>query len=90
MALSLGIKMGSVFIVGGKPVEVLSIGPGQVATLKVADGKVLKVTDKARVEAMPEVYVSLGPSRDGMASHRLAFEAPRSISIVREEALVRK
>lgn len=84
MALSLGIRTGDTLTVGTSSVTVVSVGPGQRAVLRV--GAVQKlVTDQERVEILPSVFVSMGMGRspNGAPTHRLAFEAPRSIIIRR-------
>ena len=84
MALSLGIKPNSKFQIGDKTMVVLDVGPGQRALVEV-DGKKMSITDTHRTEVVPNVFVSYGPHRtsSGLSSHRLAFEAPRSIVISR-------
>lgn len=84
MALSLGIKPNSKFQIGDKVMTVLDVGPGQRALVEV-DGKKMSVTDTHSTEVVPGVFVSYGPHRtsSGLSSHRLAFEAPRSIVISR-------
>lgn len=86
MALSLGIKNGSKFLIGKDRMTVMEVGPGQRATVKVNDSQMMMVTDLCRTEVLPEVFVSFGPTRaavHGINSCRLAFEAPRSIAITR-------
>lgn len=86
MALSLGIKVGSLFRVAKASVRVKSIGPGQRAVLDV-DGREFMVTEEEATEILPQVMVSMGnnPSSSPKGS-RLAFQAPRSIPILRGTA----
>lgn len=49
--------------------------------------EIYDVTDKKQVEILPEVMVSAGPVRPGLAS--LAIEAPRHKTILREKLFER-
>lgn len=84
MALSLGVRVGSLLTVGNTEVKVEEIGPGQRITLSLL-GKSRLITDQERIEILPDVFVSMGmgSSPNGSPAHRLAFEAPRSIEIKR-------
>lgn len=85
MALSLGIRTGAKFKIGSKIMVVLSVGPGAHAVVELG-GKSFNITDQKSVEVCEGVRISFGPDRSvgGCPNGpRLAFEAPRSIPIVR-------
>lgn len=82
MALSLGLKSDSKWVIGGDPVSVRSIGPGNRAVLGVG-AKSYPITDVARVEILPQVFCCLGPTDHHRQGLRVVFEAPREIGIRR-------
>lgn len=84
MALSIGVQKGSKILVGGTPVNVTDIAYGHSVRLQVDDDEFL-ITEQERTEILPEVFVSYGknPEKMNQPSARLAFEAPRSIRILR-------
>jgi sRNA-binding carbon storage regulator CsrA len=82
MALSLGIKVGSLIHVGEHAVKVLSVS-ADIIEISVDGGSPVLVTEQKREKILDEVYVSLGVGSTGTGS-RLAFDAPRSIPITRK------
>ena len=87
MALNLAIRQGAGVFVGEELVRVVSVEGTHEAVLEKTDGSLVTVTDQRQVELFPAVHVSIGrknqPGHVGTAS--LVFEAPRSITILREE-----
>lgn len=81
MALSLGIKTGSKIAVGDHCIEVKAIVPPNLIVVSVNGGVDIVVSDQARTNISPDVYVFSGTR--GGKGNRLAFEAHRSIVIRR-------
>lgn len=87
MALSIGIVPGSKIKVGNSVIRVDSVMNSNLVGLSLDGGPVFMVSDNEKTEVMPQVMVSCGVKAAREASHmsRLAFDAPRSISINRIE-----
>lgn len=85
MALSLGVSVGSKIAVGQSQVTVKAVVNPTLMVVRVNDGPDVVVSDKESVEIMPGVKVFAGVGRKASGGNRLAFEAPRDISIYRLE-----
>lgn len=86
MALSIGVRVGQVLMVGDSRVVVVNIGPGEHMKLLVGRDKVpFQVAAINRVEILPEVYVSIGKNGTSFPGPRLCFEARKDIPITRVE-----
>jgi len=84
MALSLGVHAGSILKVGESKIQVISVGPGENMRVSVGDSnQKFSVSSRARVEVLPEVYLSVGRNSNSNPSPRLCFEAPKAIPITR-------
>jgi sRNA-binding carbon storage regulator CsrA len=88
MALSLGVKAGSKITVGNHEVTVRSILKDLIL-ISVDGGPDVVVSEQAREQILPEVWVFLGkppsnPDHSSDSQRRLAFEAPRDIKILRQ------
>ena len=98
MALSIGVSVGSKIIihegVAGVPphvLEVKALTQPNLIVVSLDGGKDILVTDKARTEILPTVFVFAGIGHSGSGgSNRIAFEAPQSIRITRAEKEKRK
>jgi hypothetical protein len=83
-ALSLGVRRGREILIGDRKLVVEEVlGANRVRV--VFDGRRILVTDHQKEELMPGVTVQAGMPNSGRKSPetRLAFEAPRSVKIVR-------
>lgn len=82
MALSLGVKVGAVVGIGEYFLKVLDIiNPTNV--LISVRGEEFRLSDLEKVEVLPNVSISCGPSKFFEKYARLAIEAPRHIQINR-------
>lgn len=89
MALSIGVSVGSKIDIGGKMLTVKAMAPPNLIVVSVDGAADVVVSDLSRTEILPNVFVFAGVGKGG-GSHRLAFEASRSIRISRvEEGWVR-
>lgn len=87
MALSLGISVGSRIQIGDKVMTVVDALRGRSILVEV-EGLSYVITDQCKVEVLPGVFVFFGSPTTSLQSFnglRLAFEAPRSIKIMRLE-----
>lgn len=82
MALSIGVSQGSRISVGKNMVRVKSVARPNLIVLSVDDGPDVVVSDQAKVEILPKVFVFVGVGRSG-TGNRLALEASRDIPIHR-------
>ena len=82
MALSLGVRKGGKLLVGHHCVEVKRMVPPNVIVITVDEGPEIAVSDLSKTVILPNVSVFSGVGAAGNGN-RLAFEAPRSISIRR-------
>jgi len=91
MALSIGIRVGDKIAVDKHTVHVRSITEPNLIVVKVDKGDEQVISDQARTEIIPNVFVFVGVGGneghylEGERSYRLAFEAPRSIIIHRAD-----
>lgn len=83
MALSLGVSVGSEIEVGNNVVKIKAIPSPSLILLSVDGGDAILVSDQSRQEILPSVYVFVGTPESGV--NRLAFEADRSIKIMRRK-----
>lgn len=84
MALSLGVVIGDLIKIGEVMVKVRNIEQDNVIVLSMGSGKTVYVSDKERVEILPDVFVQAGlPEKQWERHSRLAIDAPRSIRIER-------
>lgn len=83
MALLVGVSRNSKIMVGDSVLTVVDIR-GTTMSLRVDSGPEFMVNHQERTEILPEVFVFVGKSHIEGSIDRLAFEAPRSISILRE------
>lgn len=83
MALSIGVSNGSLIRVGEHRVLVKAVVNSTLLVVTVDGGQDITVSDKERVEILPQVFVFAGVGNGGVGN-RLAFEAPRSIPIHRK------
>lgn len=89
MALLVGVSTGTRILVGKSVVTVRDI-QDKVMCLQVGNGPDIFVTNKERVEILPQVFVFVGEGHLPNTGDRLAFEAPRSIQILRESLVDRR
>jgi len=82
VALSIGVGTGSRVDVDGHVVKVKNVVKPNLIVLTVDGGEDIVVSDQARIEILPDVFVFAGVGSTGRGS-RLAFEAPVSIPIHR-------
>ena len=82
MALSLGVRKGSRISVGDHCVEVKAMVPPNLIVITVDDGPEMVISDQSKTDILPNVSVFSGVGAAGNGC-RLAFEAPRSITIRR-------
>lgn len=90
MALVIGVPEGGAFYVGDTRCEIVDMRDEHHFRVRVVEpfmNREFEVTDKSQVEILPDVWVSAGDVRSGLAS--LAIEAPRSVKILREKLYVR-
>jgi sRNA-binding carbon storage regulator CsrA len=89
MGLILGVAKGRTFYVGDTPVKVVDTESSTRIVLSVDGGPEFIVTDKEMTTILPNVSVSAGTSvKQGKFRQtlpRLVIDAPRSITILREE-----
>lgn len=84
VALSIGVGKGSRIKVGDSMLRVVEIVPGVAISVQLDGNKTFMITDSERTEIMPGVFVQIGLNPKNVDSgSRLAFEAPRSITINR-------
>jgi len=83
MTLSIGVSPGSRIQIGASVLSVVDTRHGTI-TARVGKGPEFLLTDLERTEVLPSVFVFVG-GHNGQSHgmHRLAFEAPREISINR-------
>ena len=89
MALVIGVGEGGSFYVDETKCTVESMRDEQHFKIRVFHPffeNLFEITDKIQVEILPEVLVSAGPVRPGLAS--LAIDAPRHMTILRERLYV--
>lgn len=84
MALSLGVKKGTRISIADHDLVVKQIEPTNRITVSLDGGPDLLVTEQERTEILPAVFVFSGVGATGNGN-RLAFVAPRSISITRHD-----
>lgn len=85
MALVLALKSGQAFYVEHERFVVGAVvSEIDFEVTHERTGKTHHVTDSKSVEVLPDVFVSAG-DRQQMLMARIAFEAPRSIRILRQE-----
>lgn len=84
MALSIGVTAGSRINVAGHIVEVKAIARPNLIVLTVDEGPEMVVSDQARTEILPKVFVFSGLGQSG-GTNRLAFEADKVVPIHRIE-----
>lgn len=82
MALSLGVKAGDKIKVGEHVVQVKTLTQPNLIVLTVDAGPDIVVSDLSRTEILPKVFVFSGVNQGG-SGNRLAFEADKSIRILR-------
>jgi Global regulator protein family len=89
VGLILGVSKGKTFYVGDVPVKVVDTESSTRITLSVNGGPEFVITDREMTTILPSVSVSAGASiKQGKFRQtlpRLVIEAPRSITILREE-----
>ena len=84
MALVLSLKIAEAFMVDGQRVVVSDVIDASELTLELPSGKQVTITEVEGTEILPDVFVSAaGFYKWGQV--RIAIEAPRSISIMRED-----
>jgi hypothetical protein len=85
MALSIGVSVGSRVDVGGHVLEVRALAHPNLIVLGVDGGPDVVITEEARKEVLPEVFVQTGVGPTG-TGNRLAITAPKAIRISRIES----
>ena len=73
-------------MVGKSVVTVVDIR-GQTMSLRVGNGPEVLVNHQERTEILPDVWVFVGKGHIPGSIERLAFEAPKSIQILRESLI---
>jgi hypothetical protein len=82
MALVLGARVGDIFYIGRRRIDVTSIGGPDRIIVKRDDGRTFIIGANRATEVFRDVFISAGP-RCGGRGPRLAFEAPQTILIGR-------
>lgn len=95
MALILGVYTGSTIYVGDTPIKVTEAAQGSsLLAISVDGGPDIVISEREAKEVMPSVFMSVGrPMRGehrGTAPPRVVIEAPREITILREELYERQ
>lgn len=87
MALCLGVKAGDRISVGVSELVVDALLTDGTIFITV-ENEQYQITDKRREEILPSVFVSCGLAASARRDKfsKLAFEAPRSIKIMRQDA----
>lgn len=89
MALVLNFKTGAGFLIDGTRFVVESITDNRVAMVhNTVSNERFRTSDKKKTMIHPGVYVQVG-AVDAASFTRLAFSAPRAITILREELVGR-
>lgn len=82
MALSIGVSVGDKINIGGREVAVKAVSAPNLIVVSVDGGEDIVLSEDRRKEIMPQVFAQVGVGQRGNTT-RIAFEAPRSISIKR-------
>lgn len=82
MALSLGVRKGSRILIGAHCLEVKALIHPNLVIVAIDGAEDIVISDQLKTEILPDVTVYSGGGQSG-SGNRLAFDAPREISIRR-------
>ena len=85
MSLSIGVQKGFRIKIGDEVIRAIEIDYGRSVMMIEVGPRTHRITDDAKVEILPSVFVRYGKNRDRLdvMATRLAFDAPRHVKISR-------
>lgn len=83
--MSIGVSVGSRIAIGNNVLEVRALAHPNLIVIGVDDGPDIVISEEARKEVLPEVFVQTGVGPTG-TGNRLAITAPKVIRISRIES----